>query len=63
VIRSADCGINVDHTLLAVGYGIDYYILKNSWGTSWGEAGYVRVGMADGKGICGINQYVAYPNF
>jgi C1A family cysteine protease len=63
VIRSADCGTNVDHTLLAVGYGEDYYILKNSWGVSWGEAGYIRVGMADGRGICGINQYVSYPYF
>jgi hypothetical protein len=48
---------------VAVGYGANYYIVKNSWGSDWGESGYVRIGMADGSGICGINQNVAYPYF
>ena len=61
VITSADCGTEVNHGVLAVGYGEDYYIVKNSWGTSWGEAGYVKIGFGDGAGVCGINQYVAYP--
>lgn len=62
IISTADCGTNVDHSLMAVGYGSNYYIVKNSWGTEWGDAGYVKIGTGDGKGICGINQYVAYPN-
>jgi len=49
-----------------VGYGTDptaggYYLVRNSWGTSWGDQGYVKIGQAGGAGICGINQYVAFP--
>jgi len=60
------CGTTIDHAVTAVGYGMDptyggYYIVRNSWGTSWGNAGYVNIGMADSPGVCGINQYVAYP--
>jgi len=31
-----------------------YYIVKNSWGTGWGEAGYARIAAKDGAGVCGI---------
>lgn len=55
VITSPRCGTNVGHAVLAVGYGGNYYIVKNTYGSSWGEDGYVRIGMADGAGICGIN--------
>ncbi len=66
VITSAACGTNIDHAVAAVGYGTDataggYYLVRNSWGTSWGDKGYVKIGQASGAGICGINQYVAYP--
>ncbi len=55
VITSVGCGTIVDHAVLVVGYTDTYYIVKNSWGTSWGESGYVRIGIAEGDGICGIN--------
>jgi cathepsin L len=60
------CGTNIDHAVVAVGYGQDptyggYYIVRNSWGTSWGNQGYVNIGMAASPGVCGINQYVAWP--
>jgi len=60
------CGTNIDHAVVAVGYGTDpvyggYYLVRNSWGTSWGDQGYVKIGQAPNPGICGINQYVAFP--
>lgn len=66
VITSAECGTNIDHAVAAVGYGTDpvagdYYLVRNSWNTTWGDQGYVKIGAAEGLGICGINQYVAYP--
>ena len=69
VITSSTCGTTIDHAVLAVGYGTDptygaYWLVQNSWGTSWGDQGYVKIGMsASGwPGICGINKDVYYPN-
>jgi hypothetical protein len=66
VITSSACGTNIDHAVTAVGYGTDpsaggYYVVRNSWGSSWGNSGYVWIGQSTGAGICGINQYVAFP--
>jgi len=65
IITSAACGTGLDHAVLAVGYGTekgqDYYLVKNSWGATWGENGYVRIAAtADGDGICGIQMYASY---
>jgi len=61
IINSARCGTNLDHGVLVVGYGSengsDYWILKNSWGPSWGESGFFRIQKdttQDGAGICGL---------
>jgi len=62
VITGSACGTRLDHGVLAVGYGTedgeDYFLVKNSWGSSWGESGYVKIGQAN---VCGITQQPSYP--
>lgn len=53
------CGTTIDHAVSLVGYGTEngqeYYTMRNSWGTSWGEAGYMKMAIiGDGPGICGV---------
>jgi len=63
------CGTALDHGVLVVGYGTtgsqDYWLVKNSWGTTWGEQGYVQICKdcnANGsEGECGINMEPSYP--
>jgi len=63
VLDSSSCGTSLDHGVLLVGYGTDsgteYWKVKNSWGTSWGESGYIR--MVRGKNMCGIAEEPSYP--
>lgn len=68
VITSDACGTNLDHGVLVVGYGTesstDYWLVKNSWGTSWGEDGYVKIGKSSStktQGVCGIALQPSYP--
>lgn len=65
IINSSSCGTSLDHGVLAVGYGSEngqeYYIVKNSWSTAWGEKGYVRIAVKDGAGICGIQMQPLIP--
>merc|ERR1740116_678880 len=48
VLDSAKCGTSLDHAVLAVGYGndattgLDYWLVKNSWNTTWGDQGYTK---------------------
>jgi len=53
------CGKNLNHAILAVGYTDQYYIVKNSWGTSWGVSGYVH--MIRGKNMCGVASEPSVP--
>jgi C1A family cysteine protease len=66
VFDSSGCGTQLDHGVLTVGYGTDsgkdYWIVKNSWGSSWGEEGYIRLAsQADGPGMCGMYKQPSYP--
>jgi C1A family cysteine protease len=59
---SAACGTKLDHGVLAVGYGDDYWIVKNSWGATWGMEGYIQLAKGVGKeGECGIAAQPSYP--
>ena len=60
-VLTGTCGSNLDHGVLAVGYGTwtdgtDYYKVKNSWGTTWGMGGYILIqrGNPQRCGECGI---------
>ena len=64
VLRVADCGNSPTHAVLLVGYGTDaergdFWILKNSWGTGWGEQGYFR--MVRGQNMCGVADWASFP--
>jgi KDEL-tailed cysteine endopeptidase len=72
ITDAASCGKSIDHAVVAVGYGVDatagaYFIVRNSWGTSWGQSGYVYIGQSTSPnggapGVCAINTDPYYPN-
>jgi xylem cysteine proteinase len=78
-VFSGACGASLDHGVLVVGYGTDgssdYWKVKNSWGSTWGDAGYIRMaksckatgrsllggGKPTAAGECGILSQPSYP--
>jgi len=69
VLTSSSCGTTLDHGVLIVGYGtengIDYWLVKNSWGPTWGLQGYVKIARSSSTndpGICGISMSPSFPS-
>jgi hypothetical protein len=67
-VMTKACGTNLDHGVLAVGYGTegtqDFYQVKNSWGADWGSKGYILLGRGaafKAAGQCGIQMDPSYP--
>ena len=59
ILTATDCVAPIDHAVNMVGWGhdtasgMDYWIIRNSWGESWGEGGYIRIKTEpSGDGIC-----------
>ena len=61
IINSSQCGTQLDHAVAVVGYGANYFIVRNSWGAGWGEGGYVRLAIENGVGPCGMNMMPSQP--
>lgn len=68
-VLTQECGTELDHGVLVVGYGhddeqdVDYWLVKNDFGNDWGEGGYARLqkGVAQCGGQCGITLDATYP--
>jgi len=69
IFESAGCGTSLDHAVQIIGYGSDstgaYWLMKNSWGTSWGDGGYFKferkTASTKWSGTCGVLLQGAYP--
>jgi C1A family cysteine protease len=63
IFDSSDCSTQINHSITIVGWGIEngvkYWIIKNSWGTDWGENGYFRI--RRGVNMCGIKYFYFFP--
>ena len=70
-VLTKSCGAALNHAVVLVGYGtdsgtgLDYWLVKNTWGTKWGEQGYIKMvrNMIQGDGgLNGITTLASYPN-
>ncbi|NP_001312206.1 senescence-specific cysteine protease SAG12-like precursor [Nicotiana tabacum] len=67
-VFSGSCSTWLNHAVTAVGYGATtdgtkYWIIKNSWGSKWGDSGYMRIkrDVHEKEGLCGLAMDASYP--
>ncbi|KAF2364346.1 Peptidase C1A papain C-terminal [Trinorchestia longiramus] len=65
-VYSCKTSADLNHAVLLVGYGTDekfgdYWLVKNSWGENWGEAGYFRMARNRGNASCGLAEMASIP--
>jgi len=67
-VFTGSCGTDLNHAVTIVGYGTEsdgtkYWLVKNSWGSSWGENGYMKMerDVPCKQGLCGIAMQASYP--
>nr|GMD06784.1 senescence-specific cysteine protease SAG12-like [Ipomoea batatas] len=67
-VFAGKCKVELNHAVTAVGYGTTgdgkkYWVIKNSWGTTWGENGYMKIqrDYGDKRGLCGLAKAPSYP--
>jgi len=65
-VLSGSCSTSTNHVVVIVGYNSSastpYWIVRNSWGTGWGNGGFINMEQnSTSKGMCGINTQVNYP--
>ena len=69
VLNTSGCGTSLDHAVLLVGYGtlngVNYWLVKNSWGANWGAAGYIMIARDSSTsteaGVCGMLSLSSIP--
>lgn len=63
--RDMNCALGLDHAVTVVGLdqaadGTNYWLVQNSWGSWWGESGFIRLEAVDGEGISSMNLYAEH---